>query len=54
MLRPGQFGRVRVAVQEITGALLVPQLAVQDVQGTKTALVVDRDNKAALRTNFPR
>src|SRR5215471_17976332 len=50
LLRPGQFGRVRVAAEEVANALLVPQTAVQEVQGVRTVLVVDRDNKAALRT----
>ena len=50
LICPVQFGRVRVAVQEIADVLLVPQLAVQDVQGTKTVLEVDRDHKVALRT----
>ena len=50
LLRPGQFGRVRVAAEEVSNALLVPQTAVQEVQGIRTVLVVDHDNKAALRT----
>lgn len=50
LLRPGQFGRVRVSAEEVPNALLVPQAAVQEVQGIRTVLVVERDNKAALRT----
>ena len=49
-LRPGQFARVRVAVSERENAILVPQRAVQELQGAKTVLVVDAQNKAALRT----
>lgn len=50
LLRPGQFGRVRVAAEELPNAVLVPQTAIQELQGTRTVLVVDQDNKAALRT----
>jgi len=46
---PGQFGRVRVQIEERRGALLVPQKAVQQLQNIKTVYTVDRDNKVALR-----
>ena len=49
-LRPGQFARVRVAVAERQNAILVPERAIQELQGAKTVLVVDAQNKAALRT----
>lgn len=49
-LRPGQFARVRVAVAERENAILVPQRAIQELQGAKTVLVVDAQNKAAVRT----
>lgn len=49
-LRPGQFARVRVAVDEKVDAILVPQRAIQELQGAKTVLVVDSSNKASLRT----
>ena len=49
-LRPGQFARVRVAVAEKQNAILVPQRAIQDLQGAKTVMVVDQENKVALRT----
>jgi len=49
-LRPGQFARVRVAVAERENAILVPQRAIQELQGAKTVLVVDAQNKALLRT----
>ena len=49
-LRPGQFARVRVAVSEQENAILVPQRAIQELQGAKTVLVVDAQNKASLRT----
>ena len=49
-LRPGQFARLRVAVTERENAVLVPQRAIQELQGAKTVLVVDAQNKASLRT----
>lgn len=49
-LRPGQFARVRVAVTEKENAILVPLRAVQDLQGTKTVMVVDHENKVAVRS----
>ena len=49
-LRPGQFARVRVAVAEKENAILVPQKAVQELQGAKTVMVVDAQNKVQVRT----
>lgn len=49
-LRPGQFARVRVAVSEQENAILVPQRAIQELQGAKTVLVVDAQNTASVRT----
>jgi membrane fusion protein (multidrug efflux system) len=50
LLRPGQFGRVRAMTEEVRDAVLVPQVAVQDLQGAKTVLVVGEGDKVALRT----
>src|ERR1700730_9947029 len=44
-LRPGQFGRVRAAGETRKGALLVPQRAVTELQGTYQVAVVQGDNK---------
>jgi membrane fusion protein, multidrug efflux system len=49
-LRPGQFARVRVAVSEQENAILVPQRAIQELQGAKTVMVVDAQNVVSLRT----
>jgi RND family efflux transporter MFP subunit len=49
ILRPGQFGRVRAAGETRNGALLVPQRAVTELQGTYQVAVVGGDNKVALR-----
>ncbi len=50
LLRPGLFGRIRVILKEEPNALLVPQRAVQEMQGVQTVLVVGPENKVALRT----
>ncbi|HWC05065.1 MAG TPA: efflux RND transporter periplasmic adaptor subunit [Methylomirabilota bacterium] len=50
LLKPGQFGRVRAVVEERPDAVLVPQQAVQEVQGAKSVLVVGAEDKVVLRT----
>lgn len=44
-LRPGEFVRVRVKFDTRHGALLVPQRAVSELQGTYQVDVLDSDNK---------
>src|SRR5258707_13988212 len=48
ILRPGQFGRVRAAGETRTGALLVPQRAVTELQGTYQVAVVEGDKASLL------
>jgi RND family efflux transporter MFP subunit len=48
-LRPGQFGRLRAAPEVRNGALLVPQKAVTELQGTYQLAVVGSDNKVSIR-----
>jgi len=43
-LRPGQYARVRAGIGVHEGALLVPQRAVTDTQGTYLVAVVDPNN----------
>ena len=50
ILRPGQYGRVRTPVRTHQGALLVPQRAVTELQGTYQVAVVDAENKVNIRT----
>lgn len=45
LLRPGQFARVRIKVQDVKDALLVPQKCVTELQGQYSLLVVNTDNK---------
>jgi len=49
-LRPGQFARLRVAAEERPDAILVPQVAVQELQSAKYVMVVDAENKVSQRT----
>jgi len=50
ILRPGQFGRVRASTYTRTGALLVPQRAVSELQGSYQVAVVGSDNKVSIRS----
>lgn len=45
VLRPGQFARVRAKTQERKGALIVPQRAVTELQGSYQIDIVDEQNK---------
>jgi membrane fusion protein (multidrug efflux system) len=49
ILRPGQSGRVRAAVMQVKDALLVPQRAVQELQGIHQIAVVGPDDKVEIR-----
>lgn len=49
VLRPGQYAKVRGVVRTQKGALLVPQAAVSDLQGSYQVDVVGRDDKISIR-----
>src|SRR3954462_9855234 len=49
VLRPGQFARVRLPTSVAKDALLVPQRAVTETQGSYQVAVVTPENKASLR-----
>lgn len=49
-LRPGQYGKVRAATGTIHGALVVPQRAVSELQGTYQVAVLDSANKVSVET----
>jgi membrane fusion protein, multidrug efflux system len=49
ILRPGQFARVRALMGVKKGALLVPQRAVTELQGSYQVAVVGPDNKVDIR-----
>jgi membrane fusion protein (multidrug efflux system) len=50
ILRPGQFGRVRAVTATKSDALLVPQRAVSELQGSYQVAVVGGDDKIEMRT----
>ena len=49
-LRPGQFARIRAIVASRENAVVIPQRAIQEMQGAQTVFVVDNNNKVSVRT----
>jgi membrane fusion protein (multidrug efflux system) len=49
-LRPGQYGRIRAETRVRTNALLVPQRAISELQGSFQLRVVGPDNKVSTKT----
>src|SRR3984893_7103627 len=49
ILRPGQFGRLRAAAEVRQSTLLVPEKAVNELQGAYQLAVVGTDNKVSIR-----
>jgi len=49
LLRPGEFGRIRASARTRNGALLVPQRAVIELQGSHRVAVVGSDDKVTFR-----
>jgi membrane fusion protein (multidrug efflux system) len=52
-LRPGQYARIRLSTFTREHALLVPQRAVSELQGSYQVAVVGDDNKVAIRNVKP-
>jgi membrane fusion protein (multidrug efflux system) len=50
VLRPGEYGRIRAVTEVRHNALLVPQSAVTELQGSFNLAVVGRDNKVKIQT----
>ena len=50
ILRPGQYAKVRAVTQVLKGALLIPQRAVSQLQGSAQVAVVGADNKVTIRS----
>lgn len=48
-LKPGQFARVRFVSEEVADALLVPRIALAQVQSQRSVWVVGPDNKVAMK-----
>ncbi len=49
LLRPGGYGRIHASTRTQEGALLVPQKAVIELQGSYQVAVVGADNKVSIR-----
>jgi membrane fusion protein (multidrug efflux system) len=49
LLRPGQFATVRIKVQTVKDAILIPQRCVMEIQGLYSVFVVDSNNQVATR-----
>src|SRR5256885_4550596 len=49
ILRPGQVGKVRFVADLKKGAMVIPQEAVNELQGSYQVAVVDQDNKVSIR-----
>ena len=41
MLRPGQFAKIRIVIDERKDAVVVPSRSIFEIQGQKTVYVVD-------------
>jgi membrane fusion protein (multidrug efflux system) len=50
VLRPGEYSRIRAATSVLKDALLVPQRAVQELQGEFELALVGPDNRISFRT----
>ena len=49
VLRPGQYGKIRAIVRLQQNALLIPQAAVNEQQGSYLVAVFDKDNRVSMR-----
>jgi RND family efflux transporter MFP subunit len=49
ILRPGQFGKVRFIADIKKGAMVIPQEAVTELQGSYQVAVIGNDNKVSIR-----
>jgi membrane fusion protein (multidrug efflux system) len=48
-LRPGQFAKIRIDIDERKDAVVIPSRSIFEIQGQKNVYVVDSDNKVVLR-----
>jgi membrane fusion protein (multidrug efflux system) len=49
LLRPGQFTKVRIKMQVVQDAILIPQRCVIEIQGLYSVFVIDTDSKVTTR-----
>ena len=48
-LRPGQFAKIRIIIDERNDATVVPSRTIFEIQGQKSVYVVDENNKVVMR-----
>jgi membrane fusion protein, multidrug efflux system len=49
LLRPGQFARIKVIMEEVEGGLLIPQRCVKELQGIHQVYVINANNEIELK-----
>lgn len=49
LLRPGQFARIKVILEEIEGGLLIPQRCVRELQGIHQVYAINANNEIELK-----
>jgi membrane fusion protein (multidrug efflux system) len=49
ILRPGQFAKIRIVIDERKDATVIPLRSIFEIQGQKNVYVVDADNKVVMR-----
>jgi len=48
-LRPGQFAKIRIVIDERKDATVVPSRSIFEIQGQKSVYVVDENKKVVMR-----
>lgn len=49
LLRPGQFARIKVVLEEVEGGLLIPQRCVRELQGIHQVYAINANNEVELK-----
>ncbi len=49
LLRPGQFARIKVVLEEVEGGLLIPQRCVKELQGVQQVYAVNANNEIEVK-----
>ena len=49
LLRPGQFARIKVILEEVEGGLLIPQRCVKELQGVHQVYAINANNEIELK-----
>jgi membrane fusion protein (multidrug efflux system) len=49
LLRPGQFARIKVVLEEVEGGLLIPQRCVRELQGIYQVYAINANNEIELK-----